>query len=302
MVGLRQNSVVVGLVLGGHFIAPHHLFIQLSGMSHYIHGSSPEEQARLAQLNELINGRCLHLLGLRPGNSVLDIGSGLGQFTLVMADRVGASGKCVGIERDKNQIKIALQNLEVRGINHVEFRQGNVENLVLSGAEWGSFDVAHTRFVLEHVKQPENVVAGMVKAVRKGGRVVLADDDHGIFKLHPEPPGFSIVWQAYIRSYDRLGNDPYIGRRLVSLLHQGGLQQIKNEAVFFGDSAGSATFSAYAHNLIGILEGAKELMIKETLIDESTFQECIQHIEHWSQKPDAALWYTINWAEGVRET
>ncbi len=269
-------------------------------MSNYIHGSAPEEQARLARLNELINSRCINLLNLQEGNTVLDVGSGLGQFTHAMASNVGTAGKCVGIERDKNQLKMALQNLEVSLVKNVEFRQGNAENLMLNAGEWGSFDVAYARFVLEHVKQPENVVAGMAKAVKKGGRVVLADDDHELFKLYPEPAGFSIVWQAYIRSYDRLGNDPYIGRRLVSLLQQNGLQQIRNNAVFFGDTAGSPTFSAYARNVIGILEGAKELMTKENLIGQASFEEAIRNIETWSSKPDAALWYTINWAEGVK--
>lgn len=269
-------------------------------MSNYIHGSAPEEQARLAKLNELINERCMSLLELREGNAVLDVGSGLGQFTQAMTSKVGSAGKCLGIERDKNQLKIALQELEASSLKNLEFRQGNAENLMLRTGEWGSFDVAHARFVLEHVKQPENVVMGMAKAVKKGGRVVLADDDHELFKLFPEPAGFSIIWQAYIRSYDRLGNDPYIGRRLVSLLHQSGLRQIRNNAVFFGDCAGSPTFSAYARNVIGILEGAKELMVKENLIDQNSFEETIRNIEAWSLKSDAALWYTINWAEGVK--
>ena len=269
-------------------------------MSNYIHGSAPEEQARLARLNELINERCLSLLELREGNSVLDVGSGLGQFTQAMASKVGAAGRCLGIERDKNQLKIAWQEMEASSVKNIEFRQGNAENLMLNAGEWGSFDVSHARFVLEHVKQPENVVMGMAKAVKKGGRVVLADDDHEIFKLFPEPAGFSVIWQAYIRSYDRLGNDPYIGRRLVSLLHQSGLQQITNNVVFFGDCAGSPTFSAYARNVIGILDGAKELMVKENLIDQASFEEAIGNIETWSLKPDAALWYTINWAEGVK--
>lgn len=243
----------------------------------------------------------MSLLELQQGNSVLDVGSGLGQFILAMASKVGAAGRCLGIERDKNQLKIASQELEASLLKNIEFRQGNAENLILNAEEWGSFDLAHARFVLEHVKQPENVVIGMAKAVKKGGRVVLADDDHELFKLFPEPAGFSIIWQAYIRSYDRLGNDPYIGRRLVSLLHQSGLQQITNNVVFFGDCAGSPTFSAYARNVIGILEGAKELMIKENLIDPESFEEAIRQIIIWSSKPDVALWYTINWAEGIKQ-
>jgi ubiquinone/menaquinone biosynthesis C-methylase UbiE len=269
-------------------------------MSNYIHGSDPEEQARLAQLNELINTRCLNLLVLKQGDKVLDIGSGLGQFTISLAALVGEKGSCLGIERDQNQLNSAISNLAKSGRNNVEFRKGNAENLELLQEEWGSFDLAHTRFVLEHVKEPENVVRGMAKAVKSGGKVVLLDDDHANFVLDPEPVGFSTVWQAYIRSYDKLGNDPFIGRRLVSILHQCGLREIRNNSVFMGDSAGSPTFQPYVANLIGILDGAKGLMIRHGLIAEHTFHDAIESIQVWSKRPDAALWYTINWSAGVK--
>ena len=104
-------------------------------MSSYIHGSEPEEQARLAKLNQLINSRCLSLLEIRGGERILDVGSGLGQFTLAMAAKAGESGMCLGIERDKNQLKIAQQNLDDFPRATVEFRQGNAENLELRQEE-----------------------------------------------------------------------------------------------------------------------------------------------------------------------
>ncbi|HWA35072.1 MAG TPA: methyltransferase domain-containing protein [Cyclobacteriaceae bacterium] len=269
-------------------------------MSNYIHGSEPEEQARLAQLNELINKRCLDLLPLNNGARVLDIGSGLGQFTISMATIVGDRGWCLGIERDQNQLHSAAANLARSGRANVEFRKGNAENLELRHDEWGSFDLAHTRFVLEHVKEPENVVRGMARAVKSGGKVVLLDDDHAHFVLDPEPAGFSTIWQAYIRSYDKLGNDPFIGRRLVNILYQCGLRDIRNNAVFMGDSSESPTFRAYVTNLIGILEGAKSLMLRHGLIAEDTFHDAIAAIHVWAKRPDAALWYTINWAAGTK--
>jgi ubiquinone/menaquinone biosynthesis C-methylase UbiE len=269
-------------------------------MSNYIHGSLPDEQARLAKLNDLINRRCMDLLALKGGEFVLDVGSGLGQFTLAIADKVGQKGKCLGIERDKNQLKGSQQNLEKANMPQVEFRQGNAENLELLHEEWGTFDLAHARFVLEHVHQPESVIEGMIKAIRPGGKVVLADDDHIGLCPYPEPPGFSGLWQAYIRSYDRLGNDPFIGRRLVSLLYQAGLRQIHNDVVFFGDSAESPSFAAYASNLIGILDGAKDHLLKEVLITKSGFEQAMVHLEAWSKMPEASLWYTIYWAEGTK--
>ena len=52
-----------------------------------------------------------------------------------------------------------------------------------------------------------------------------------------------LLWQAYIRSYDRLGNDPYVGRRLVSLLHEAGAVPTRNNWVFFGGCAGNPVFA-----------------------------------------------------------
>ena len=269
-------------------------------MSDYIHGTEPEEQARLSKLNDLINIRCMNLLDIKEGDQILDVGSGLGQLTLLMAEKAGPLGKCLGIERDKNQLKTALQHLKEKGVRWAEFRQGNAESLELDQEEWGNFDLAHARFVLEHVRQPESIIEGMAKAVRPGGRVVVADDDHEHLRLYPSPAGFSTLWEAYIRSYDRLGNDPYVGRRLVSLLYQNGLRNIRNNVVFFGDSGESPTFPAYITNLVGILEGARGLMERHTLIDTHTFDEAIQNLWTWSQRSDAALWYTINWVEGIK--
>src|SRR5207245_5716937 len=104
----------------------------------------------------------------------------------------------------------------------VEFRRGDVLNLELAREESGSFDVAHARFILEHVPDPLRVVKTMVRAVKQGGRIVLADDDHDVLHLWPECPGINDLWNAYIRTYDRIGTDQHVGRRLVALLHDAG--------------------------------------------------------------------------------
>ena len=104
----------------------------------------------------------------------------------------------------------------------VDFRQGQAEQLPLRENEWGTFDVAHTRFLLEHVPDPAAVVRQMIRAVRPGGRIILQDDAHDTHRLWPEPPGFGRLWSAYLRTYDRLGNDPFVGVRLVSLLVEAG--------------------------------------------------------------------------------
>lgn len=267
--------------------------------SDYIHGSSPEEQRRLSLLNDLLNQASARELDLGGGESILDVGSGLGQFTRVMARTAGTHGRALGIERDRAQLAEANRLIKEDGESElVEFRQGNALNLPLRPDEWGSFDLAHARFLLEHISEPMRVVSQMVRAVCPGGRVIVADDDHDNFRPWPEPAGFHAIWQAYIRSYERKGNDPYIGRRLVSLLHDAGLCSIRNTCVFFGGCAGNETFIAVADNLIGALRGAKEDIVSGEFLDEASYLTSIDGLLRWKEDPSAALWYSLCWAEG----
>lgn len=271
--------------------------------SQYLHGTDPEEQARLSLLNELLNAGSLQALELRGGERLLDVGSGLGQLARAMARAAGTGARVVGIERSEEQIAEARRQAELAGEESlVEFRQGDAYNFPLRADEWGSFDVAHTRFLLEHVPEPLPVVQAMVRAVRIGGRIVLEDDDHEILRLWPEPAGFADLWHAYTRTYEQLGNDPVIGRRLVWLLAQAGAEPVRNTWVFFGSCAGAEHFPHYVANLIGVIAGARAKVVELGLLEEAAFDAGIDALRAWSQRRDAAIWYAMAWAEGRRRS
>ena len=266
----------------------------------YIHGSSPEEQKRLSLLNDILNKECLRVLDPSMGDKVLDVGCGLGQFSRVVASVAGVDGYVLGIERDKQQYQQAIKlaaNCNEQDL--IEFRSGDALKLPLTDNEWGTFDVAYCRFLLEHLQDPASAISQMVKAVRPGGRVFLADDDHEYFHPWPEPEGFQPLWQAYIKSYVRLGNDPYIGRRLVFLLREAGLVSINNSCVFFGGCEGNETFGAVADNLIGIMIGARESILSGGFLDEKTYRVGVKGLVRWKESPASALWYSVCCAEGL---
>jgi SAM-dependent methyltransferase len=232
---------------------------------------------------------------------VLDVGSGLGQFTRMLAHRVGTRGKVVGVERSPEQLAGAEELARNDEEEHLlDLRQGAAEELPLAREEWGTFDVAHARFVLEHVTNPLAVVREMVKAVRPGGRVVLEDDDHAVLRLWPDPPGVLDLWRAYCRTYERQGKDPFVGRHLVELLHRAGATPRGNRCLFFGSCAGSPDFDAKIDNFVGILDGVRDQMISLGLTDAARIDAALSAFRGWQRRPDAALWYTTSWAEGVR--
>jgi len=267
----------------------------------YIHGSKPKEQRRLSSLNELLNQACLRELALTGGEAVLDVGSGLGQFTRDMARAAAPDGRVIGVEQDEQQLAEARrQAQEVGEVDLVEWRHGDALELPLEKSEWGRFDVAHARFVLEHVREPEQVVRQMVRAVRRGGRVVLADDDHQVLRLWPEPPGFMELWQAYIRAYEDLGCDPFVGRRLVALLRDAGAKPRRNHWIFFGSCAGAPEFPAFVRNAIGVIETAREVITGPLGFNTKQFDRALRAMRQWGRRSDAAIWYGLCWAEGVR--
>jgi SAM-dependent methyltransferase len=270
-------------------------------ISRYLHGTEPHEQLRLSALNDLLNEASLREIDFQGGEKILDVGCGLAQLSRALARAAGSGTPVVGIERSPEQLVEAARLARAAGEETlIDLRQGDALDLPLKDAEWGTFDVAHTRFLLEHVPDPLRVVRGMVRAVRPGGRVILEDDNHEVLRLWPEPPGFGPLWKAYLRSYDRLGNDPYIGHRLIALLFAAGAAPKRNTWIFFGSCAGNPTWEPCVDNLVGILQGARETCIAAGLIERTSFEEGLTALQAWKRRPDAALWFAISFAEGVR--
>ncbi len=269
--------------------------------SHYVHGTEPWEQKRLSRLNALLNAASLRAMALRGGERILDVGSGLGQFTRMLAREVGQRGSVIGVERDARQRDEAARQAANDGEAHaLEIRVGDAVELPLADDEWGTFDVAHARFLLEHVTEPLAVVRSMVRSVRPGGRIILEDDDHDLLRLSPEPPGVLDLWRAYFMTYRHQGKDPHVGRHLISLLHDAGARPVGNRCLFFGSCAGSPNLEAMVDNFIGVIDGARKEILSAGLADERRIDEGLAAFLAWRKRPDAAMWYSTCWAEGTR--
>lgn len=268
----------------------------------YVHGSSGKEQQRLALMNRLINASCLKALEPQSEKSMLDIGCGTGEFTRLVAKQLPAGAKVVAIERDPQQLATAIDRAHGAGEKDlVSFRLGDALSPPLQTNETGQFELAHTRFLLEHVQDPQTIVTTMVQNLKPGGRIVLADDDHDILRLWPEPPHVMDAWRAYFLSYLKAGHDPYIGRKLVSLIHKAGATPTRNQFVFYGACAGMPEFPGLIANLYELLAGAAKTVVGLGKISERDYAGALMSLRQFAGQPDATLWYAINWAEGIRQ-
>lgn len=265
----------------------------------YIHGSSAKERQRLALMNGLINETCLTTLALSNEKRVLDVGAGTGQFSRLMATQLSAGATVIAVEHNPDQVQAALQLTEEKSAGCiVDFRIGDAMHLPLEDSEVGCMDLVHARFLLEHVTDPLAAVRSMVAAVRPGGRIVLADDDHELMRLWPESAGFVAAWTAYYRSYAHIGADPLVGRKLTALLGDAGAKPYFATQVFYGACAGMQQFQGVVENLAGVLKGARSIVLAAGEISARDYDAALVNLRAFQDLPNAAVWYVINWAEG----
>ncbi|HEX3968117.1 MAG TPA: arsenite methyltransferase [Edaphobacter sp.] len=131
-------------------------------------GSLPEN----AVLASLGCGNPTALIDLRPGETVLDLGSGGGIDILLSAKRVGPTGKAYGLDMTDEMLELARQNQRQAGVTNVEFLKGQIEHVPLPD---NSVDVIISNCVINLSPDKDRVLAEAHRVLRPGGRFAVSD-------------------------------------------------------------------------------------------------------------------------------
>jgi hypothetical protein len=119
--------------------------------------------------------------------------------------------------------------------------------------------------------------------------------------MHPACPEMETLWKAYCKSYEVLGNDPWVGRKLVSFLNNADISRISQDTLFFGSWRGDQRFQMYVDNIAGILDGAKPVLERHNLSSVQDTEQALATFAAWSKQDDAAIWYPLNIAIGIKQ-
>lgn len=179
-----------------------------------------ERLMRQAALIAPITERLFREAGIGVGQRVLDLGSGLGDVSMLVARLVGPSGEVVGIDRDATSIERAQARVAAAGFRNVSFTQTDVSQIVSDKP----FDAAVGRFILMFLPDPVSVLRSVAGLVRPGG--VLAFQEPSwipMLALGDRLPLWSCVLRSIHETLLRSGANPEMGLALYPIFQEVGL-------------------------------------------------------------------------------
>lgn len=186
-------------------------------------GVSGRERLRiLGRVMAAPTAALLDRVGIRAGQSCIDVGCGGGDATLEIARRVTPRGTVVGMDLDEVKLQIAREEAERVGaanvsFHHLDFRDHSAD---------GDYDVVYARFLLTHLTDPAAAVRSFYRYLRPGGIVAVEDIDFSGSFTSPPSPAAQRYFELYCATVTKRGADPNIGPRLPSLLLDAGFDDV----------------------------------------------------------------------------
>jgi len=129
--------------------------------------------------------------GLKPGDTVVDLGSGAGNDCFVARAEVGENGKVIGVDFSEPMIAKARENAAKLGYANVEFRQGDIEEMPIGG---NSADVVISNCVLNLLPSKDKIFHEIFRVLKPGGHFCISD----VVTIGNMPDGLRQAVEMYV--------------------------------------------------------------------------------------------------------
>ena len=219
----------------------------------YALGYTEREKERLIIQSRLygdLTERLFRTAGIQPGMSVLDVGCGVGDVSLLAAAIVGPAGSVLGIDRAADSINTARGRARAAGLGNIAFEVAALQNL-----EPGrTFDALVGRLVLMYLPDPAATLAHLLTFVRPGGLVVFQEMEMSLARSVPPVRLYQTCLDVILETFRRAGFEIDMGSRLFSTFLQAGLPrpELRMEGRVEA-GAGSAVYDLTAETVRSLL-------------------------------------------------
>ena len=261
-----------------------------------------QEPARIISLTDSVDDiteRMLIDAGIGPGMSVLDVGCGSGDVSLLLVKLVGNEGHVTGIDRDGPSLEIARERVSKLRLRNISFIQQDVCSLS-SGP--GLFDAAVSRRVIMYLSDPVDAMRRIAGTVRPGGVVAFLEHDATMVPGRMKPlPLQELVTSWIWKTVEREGANIHIGFDLPQILEHAGLtvEHVRAEAIIQTPETHYPTVAIIRAMLPRIIGNnvATEQEIGLDTLDQRLSEERIQAgstyvsdmvFTVWARKPDSS--------------
>jgi ubiquinone/menaquinone biosynthesis C-methylase UbiE len=193
----------------------------------YALGRNPEESARLRRQSDELRSQSAELLdriGLRPGQSAIDLGCGPSGILNLLSAAVSPDGCVVGLDADPAHTAMASQYASELGLSNVEVITADARH---TGLPADSFDLVHARTLLVTIPEPGEVLGEMVRLAKPGCWVASQEPDAEVALCYPEVPAWDRMREIFLAAFSRSGADARTGRRLAEAYRQAGLADVE---------------------------------------------------------------------------
>jgi ubiquinone/menaquinone biosynthesis C-methylase UbiE len=253
----------------------------------YVLGSVKEEQKRLniqSIIFENETRRTLDLAGIKAGMCCVDLGCGAGDTSFLLAKIVGNKGHVIGIDINENAIKTCKKRAGESNSKNTQFFVRSIYDTQLKKH---NFDLVFSRFLFQHLKEPEKAIREMSRIAKKNGMLVIEELDHGSWLCYPSEPSLEKLRQMYVKLLQMNGSDPFIARKLYKIFAELGFQPDVYAYTV------TVTTDKRPFNNLGV-QLAKTLepqIIKNDLMSQKEFDHMLERIQKYSNSPHRLVLY-----------